>query len=139
MAEPYSTPATARMGTRLDQEFAEPVTLSSTPPARSPLPRTAARWSFNLLAPRARRNADIRPSRDMVQEAERGKSRNLQESNYSHKYPQGIPDPVDGCGLLRLLVDACERADRVDAPGIPEHEAAGPRPAGGTDLLLDVL
>ena len=51
-----------RHRTDTDQEFAEPVALSSTPPARSPLPRTAARWSFDLLAPRARRMSDTMAS-----------------------------------------------------------------------------
>jgi hypothetical protein len=43
---------------RLDQEFAEPVSLSSTTPANFPLPRTAARFGFVLLALRARRSPD---------------------------------------------------------------------------------
>src|SRR6266540_1725396 len=38
-----------------DQKFAEPVSLSSTTPANFPLPRTAARLGFDLLATRARR------------------------------------------------------------------------------------
>ena len=39
----------------LDQRFAEPVTLSSTSPVDFPLPRTALRRGFVLLALRARR------------------------------------------------------------------------------------
>jgi len=38
-----------------DQEFAEPVALSSTQPTDVPLPRTAARLGLDLLALRARR------------------------------------------------------------------------------------
>jgi hypothetical protein len=38
-----------------DQEFAEPVALSSAEPADLPLARTAARLRFDLLTPRARR------------------------------------------------------------------------------------
>src|SRR5439155_539728 len=37
------------------QEFAEPVALSSTQPTNVPLPRTAARLGFDLIALRARR------------------------------------------------------------------------------------
>jgi hypothetical protein len=48
-------------GARWDQEFAEPVALSSTAPANFPLPRTAARCGFGLLALRARRKNDSRP------------------------------------------------------------------------------
>src|SRR6266545_4347237 len=44
-----------RMGPK---KFAEPVSLSSTPPADFPLPRTAARLGFVLLALRARRKQD---------------------------------------------------------------------------------
>src|SRR5207244_2736827 len=52
-------------GARPDQEFAEPVALSSTTPAGLPLPRTAFGCGFDLLALRARRNRDAtaRPPR----------------------------------------------------------------------------
>jgi hypothetical protein len=39
-------------------EFVEPVALSSTPPGNFRLPPTASRWSFNLVALRARRTND---------------------------------------------------------------------------------
>src|SRR5262245_33440832 len=43
-----------------DQGFAEPGALSSTSPADLPLPRTASRESFVLLASRARRSGNLR-------------------------------------------------------------------------------
>lgn len=45
---------------RSDHGFAEPGALSSTFPADLPLPRTASRESFVLLAPRARRSGNLR-------------------------------------------------------------------------------
>ena len=42
-----------------DQRFAEPGALSSTSPADLPLPRTASRESFVLLASRARRSGNL--------------------------------------------------------------------------------
>jgi hypothetical protein len=86
----------------LDQEFAEPVTLSSTPPARSPLPRTAARWSFDLLAPRARRNANITAEFAMLQAAESENHRKLRECNYAQKYPQKSPIAVESVEYVAL-------------------------------------
>ena len=47
-----------------DQGFAEPGALSSTSPADLPLPRTAFRESFVLLASRARRSGNLRSARD---------------------------------------------------------------------------
>jgi hypothetical protein len=43
-----------------DQGFAEPGALSSTSPADLPLPRTASRESFVLVASRARRSGNLR-------------------------------------------------------------------------------
>ena len=43
-----------------DQEFAEPGVLSSTSPADLPLPRTASREGFVLVASRARRSGNLR-------------------------------------------------------------------------------
>jgi hypothetical protein len=40
-------------------EFVEPVALSSTPPGNFRLPPTASRWSFNLVALRARRTTTL--------------------------------------------------------------------------------
>src|SRR6266540_4386923 len=60
-----------RMGPK---KFAEPVSLSSTPPADFPLPRTAARLGFVLLALRARRRQD---STLGSKDTSRGKGTNL--------------------------------------------------------------
>ena len=49
------------------KEFAEPGTLSSSAPANFPLPRTAYRSGFGLLAPRARRKRDTTARRVSTQ------------------------------------------------------------------------
>jgi hypothetical protein len=50
-----------------DQRFAEPGALSSTSPTDLPLPRTALRESFVLVASRARRSGNLRCRRGGVQ------------------------------------------------------------------------
>ena len=49
---------------RKDQGFAEPGALSSTSPADLPLPRTASREGFVLVASRARRSGNLRLTED---------------------------------------------------------------------------
>ena len=51
--------APCALHTKRDQGFAEPGALSSTFPADLPLPRTASRESFVLLASRARRSGNL--------------------------------------------------------------------------------
>src|SRR4051794_7880050 len=55
------------------KKFAEPVSLSSTLPADLPLPRTACRRSFVLLALRARRK--WQPSRSATAQQDRRETR----------------------------------------------------------------
>jgi hypothetical protein len=63
-----------------DQEFAEPGTLSSTSPADLPLPRTASRESFVLVASRARRSGNLRLARVPCKGIRQRKGRKLRTS-----------------------------------------------------------
>ena len=60
-----------------DQGFAEPGALSSTSPADLPLPRTASREGFVLVASRARRSGNLRLTRGPRKGICRRKPRNL--------------------------------------------------------------
>ena len=60
--------------------FAEPGALSSTSPIDLPLPRTAPRESFVLLASRARRSGNLRSARDRRKGIRREKGRKLRSS-----------------------------------------------------------
>jgi hypothetical protein len=59
---------TAEFGPILVHSFAEPVTLSSTDPTDFPLPGTAARIRFDLLASRTRRTRESREALNGMQE-----------------------------------------------------------------------
>jgi len=63
--------------TKRDQGFAEPGALSSTSPADLPLPRTASREGFVLVASRARRSGNLRLTRGPRKGICRRKPRNL--------------------------------------------------------------
>ena len=63
-----------------DQGFAEPGALSSTSPADLPLPRTASRESFVLVASRARRSGNLRSWRPPCKGICRRKGRKLRTS-----------------------------------------------------------
>lgn len=63
-----------------DQGFAEPGALSSTSPTDLPLPRTALRKSFVLVASRARRSGNLVCPARPVQGIRRGKPRKLRKS-----------------------------------------------------------
>ena len=63
-----------------DQGFAEPGALSSTSPADLPLPRTAFRESFVLLASRARRSGNLRFAAHPCKGIRRRKGRKLRTS-----------------------------------------------------------
>jgi len=63
-----------------DQGFAEPGALSSTSPIDLPLPRTAPRESFVLLASRARRSGNLRSARDRRKGIRREKGRKLRST-----------------------------------------------------------
>jgi hypothetical protein len=65
-----------------DQGFAEPGALSSTFPADLPLPRTASRESFVLLASRARRSGNLRSPTHPCKGIRRTKGRKLRTSGY---------------------------------------------------------
>jgi hypothetical protein len=65
-----------------DQGFAEPGALSSTSPADLPLPRTASRESFVLLASRARRSGNLRSATHPCKGICRTKGRKLRTSGY---------------------------------------------------------
>src|SRR6266852_3437512 len=56
------------------KKFAEPVSLSSTPPTDLPLPRRAPRWGFDLIALRARRSRHSRVRPGAMQGGPRKKS-----------------------------------------------------------------
>src|SRR5207302_2474140 len=58
----------------VQKKFVEPVALSSTSPTDVPLPRTAARRGFDLIALRARRRWESRGCVDACQE---GRAENL--------------------------------------------------------------
>src|SRR4029079_6989677 len=62
------------------QGFAEPGALSSTSPIDLPLPRTAPRESFVLLASRARRSGNLRSARDRRKGIRRETGRKLRSS-----------------------------------------------------------
>jgi hypothetical protein len=64
-----------------DQGFAEPGALSSTSPADLPLPRTASRESFVLLASRARRSGNLRRPADPFKGNRPRKDRKLRTSS----------------------------------------------------------
>jgi hypothetical protein len=64
-----------------DQGFAEPGALSSTSPADLPLPRTASRESFVLLASRARRSGNVRRPADPFKGNRPRKARKLRRSS----------------------------------------------------------
>lgn len=71
---------TARALLERDQGFAEPGALSSTSPTDLPLPRTALRKSFVLVASRARRSGNLVCPGRPVQGIRRGKPRKLRKS-----------------------------------------------------------
>ena len=98
-----------------DQGFAEPGALSSTSPADLPLPRTASRESFVLLASRARRSGNLRSGTHPRKGIRRRKGRKLRTSgdglNGKHVVVTGA-----GTGIGRAIAAAARpRGRRADA------------------------
>jgi hypothetical protein len=78
-----------------DQEFAEPVALSSTQPTDVPLPRTAARLGLDLITLRARRKR--KPTRSDTSAQDRREPNSLQFARGTHGPQSGLgcpPGPV---------------------------------------------
>ena len=89
-----------------DQGFAEPGVLSSTSPADLPLPRTALRESFVLLASRARRSGNLRSGAHPRKGIRRQKGRKLRTSgdwlNGKHVVVTGAGTGIGRAIALRL-------------------------------------
>jgi len=89
-----------------DQGFAEPGALSSTSPADLPLPRTAFRESFVLLASRARRSGNLRSGTHPRKGIRRQKGRKLRTTgewlNGKHVVVTGAGTGIGRAIALRL-------------------------------------
>ena len=82
----------------LDQEFAEPVAVSSTTHADFPLPRTVYVGGFDLLPLRARRKGESRGTRGGRQGPEKSFCRYLRKvqlSTFPQPFLQHVEESVD--------------------------------------------
>ena len=121
-----------------DQEFTEPVALSSTRPADRPLPRRACELSFNLLALRARCNREAMGHGRLGQGGRSPDCRNLRSLFFSARSAESrrriSPCAAPSCSASRARRSASPSSSRS-----PEWGTTRTRVTNGQALVLGLV